>query len=133
MIKKNIAVVRGVQKTKYDDWLQEFVKPGDSLFFTEEELSKQTASNAAKRLTLLDSKKGGRKFHSYFDVIEQMVVIRVRPAGEVPNPSEEEEEPKEEKEEQKVLSFAERMAAMEAEEEEANEEQPIEQVNVDFD
>ena len=92
MIKRNVPVVKGVQATKYDAWLSEFVNPGDSLFFTEGELSKQTASNAAKRLTLLDSAKEGRKFHSYYHVIEQMVVIRVRPPGEVPEKGDEEQE-----------------------------------------
>ena len=91
MIERIVPVVKGVQATKYDAWLEKFVQPGHSLFFTEGELSKQTASNAAKRLTLLDSKKGGRKFHSYYDVLEQMVVIRVRPAGEVPDKGDDDE------------------------------------------
>ena len=87
-IKKNVPVARGMQTTKYDKWLESFTIPGDSLFFTESDLTRPAASQAAKRLTLLDSKKQGRKFHSYYDTVEGMVVVRVRPAGEVPSAEE---------------------------------------------
>src|SRR6478609_8915790 len=96
-IKKNVPVARGMQTTKYDKWLESFTIPGDSLFFTESDLTRPAASQAAKRLTLLDSKKQGRKFHSYYDTVEGMVVVRVRPAGEIPSKEEEKEQEEEQK------------------------------------
>jgi len=93
-IKKNVPVARGMQTTKYDKWLESFTSPGDSLFFSETELTRPAASQAAKRLTLLDSKKQGRKFHSYYDTVEGMVVVRVRPEGELPSAEEKDQEDK---------------------------------------
>jgi len=124
MIERIVPTVKGVQATKYDAWLDKFTTPGHALFFTEEELTKPAASQAAKRLMLLDSKKGGRKFHSYFDVIEQMVVVRVRPQGEVPEKGEEDEKDDMPKQE----SFQERLARFNEEEEHKEE-----QIEANFD
>ena len=93
--KANIPVARGMQPTKWDKLLEHFVEPGDSLFFDEKDLSRQTASLAAKRLNLLDPT---RKFHSFYNVLEKKVVVRVRPAGEVPDANEEKEQEEGQKE-----------------------------------
>jgi len=130
MIERIVPTVKGVQATKYDAWLEKFTTPGHALFFTEEELGRQTASNVAKRMMLLDSKKGGRKFHSYFDVIEQMVVIRVRPQGEVPEKGEEEEKEELPKQE----TFQEMLARHNPDEDDPNYvTEPVTEQPTDFD
>jgi len=98
-IKKNISETKGRQPSRYDKLLEHFVEPGDSLMFDEADLTRAAASQAAKRLMVLDP---SRKFHSFYDVIEKKVVVRVRPRGEVPGLNDiEEEEEEEQPEEQK--------------------------------
>jgi vacuolar-type H+-ATPase subunit I/STV1 len=103
--KKNLPEAKGFQKTKYDKLLEHFVEPGDSLFFDELDLSKPAASQAAKRLMILDPT---RKFHSFYNVIEKKVVIRVRPAGEVIDKEEEKEQEEEQKEPETYEQMVER-------------------------
>jgi len=91
-IKKNIKEARGFQKSRYDSLLEHFVEPGDSLMFDEAELTRAAASQAVKRLMILDP---SRKFHSFYNVLEKKVCIRVRPAGEIPDVEEKEVESEE--------------------------------------
>ena len=60
--------------------------------FDEAELTRAAASQAVKRLMILDP---SRKFHSFYNVLEKKVCIRVRPAGEIPDVEEKEVESEE--------------------------------------
>lgn len=57
--------------------------------FDEAELAKAAASQAVKRLMVLDP---SRKFHSFYNVLEKKVVVRVRPEGELPSTEDKAEE-----------------------------------------
>lgn len=104
-VKKNIAEAKGRQPSRYDKLLEHFVEPGDALYFDESDLTKAAASQAAKRLMVLDPT---RKFHSFYDVIEKKVVVRVRPAGEIPSKEEEKQEEEEQKQPETYEQMVER-------------------------
>lgn len=78
-VKTNIADVKGRQPSKYDSLLEEFKQPGDALYFSEEDCSKQKASSIARRFRELT----GKKFHSFFDVRERKTCIRLRMPNEL--------------------------------------------------
>jgi len=86
--KKNIKSTKGRQGSKYDVYLQEFTQPGDSLQFDEEDMSRQTASQIAKRFRDLEDKP----FHSFWDAKEKKVTIRLRLDSEIDQDKEEEDE-----------------------------------------
>lgn len=86
--KENIASIKGTRPTKYDTLLDEFEKGGDTLFFDEEEISRQTASNIARRLITLS----GKPFHSGYHVMKKKVYVRLRMENEVPEAEESEED-----------------------------------------
>ena len=87
--KKNIPVAKGIQSSRYDKLLPEFVEAGDTLEFEESDLTRAAASQAAKRLMILD---GSRKFHSGWNPVAKKVFIRVRPDGEIADKNDEKEE-----------------------------------------
>lgn len=97
-VKTNIQDTKGRGKSKYDDLLSEFTQEGDALQFEEEDLSRASASQAAKRLM----KISGKKFHSYYDVLEKKVTIRLRKSDELQltdeEPSDKEETSEQEEE-----------------------------------
>lgn len=84
-----VPTTRGLQKTKYDELLPYFNTPGKTLYFDEEDMKRPAASQAAKRLMVLDPL---RKFHSGYNPTKQKVYIRVRPEGEIPSVEESKEE-----------------------------------------
>lgn len=96
--KETLETTRGIQATKYDELLPNFVNPGDTLFFEEGsddgKLTRAAASQAAKRMISLDPQK--RLFHSGYHTVKRRVFIRVRPTGEVPSKSEESQDQDEE-------------------------------------
>jgi hypothetical protein len=88
-VKKNVPTVKGRRPSKYDVLLEEFKTPGDTLYFDEDMVSRQTASNIAARLNKIG---GGRIFRSFFDTIEKMVAVRWYAEGEDVASDEQEEE-----------------------------------------
>lgn len=84
--KKNIKSTKGLQSSKYDSLSSEFPEEGDTLTFEEDEVSKQTASNIAKRLSGITP----YIFHSFYDKAAGTTNVRRRLHGEVPNKEEEE-------------------------------------------
>ncbi len=89
--KANLESVKGRQPSKADALLPHFENQGDTLFFEEADLSRQSAAQYAARLR----KISGKPFHSFYDVLEKKVAIRLRIDGEVVK-KDEEEEPNEE-------------------------------------
>ena len=82
--KTNIASTKGLQGSKWDSLYPEFVNPGDTLEFDPEKVSGAAASQAAKRMMVLEEAKGGtRKFHSGVNKVKGVTFVRVRPEGEI--------------------------------------------------
>lgn len=84
----NIASIKGLQPSKYDFLLENFVEPGDAIEIEEAQMPRQTASVLAKRFKTLT----GKPFHSFFNVQTKKVTIRVRPDGEIPDKEDKAEE-----------------------------------------
>lgn len=99
--KEVVNTTRGMQGSVYDELLPHFTEPGLTLYFSEEKMKRPAASQAAKRLMLLDPT---RIFHSGWDAVKKKVYIRVRPEGEVSR-GEQDGEQKEPSEETPDLSL----------------------------
>ncbi len=87
-VKKNIESAKGRQPSKADALLEYFTQPGDVLYFNEEDMTRQKASNIAKRLKNIS----GKPFHSFYDTVEKAVAIRLRKDGELSSSDSEDEE-----------------------------------------
>lgn len=91
--KETLASAKGRQPSKYDCLMEHFVNEGDTLFFDESEVGRQTASNIARRLTNIGE---GKKFHSFCCTIKKKVAVRLRPESELVTDTEAEGEGEEE-------------------------------------
>lgn len=87
--KEIVETTKGMQSSVYDELYPHFTQPGETLYFNEADMSRASASQAAKRLMKLDKASGfSNIFHSGWDAVKKKVYIRVRPQGEVPRPEE---------------------------------------------
>jgi hypothetical protein len=90
--KKNRESIKGTQPTKWDKHYAEFASPGDCLEASPDDMSRAAASQFAARMNKLEEIKGGkRRFHSGFNVLENVTFVRVRPDNEVTDKEEEQD------------------------------------------